>query len=250
MTEDGKIETLANTLRERIKRGDFGTDGRLPPVTQLAKDYQMSRTTVYQALLFLQSESLLLARGNSYFVNYPIMRIPDAPLFDKYMEEQGLTPIVENIAEPEVIRMSAEVAKAFGQQEGLHVVHRMRRHGIIEIPYRLAENWYPADLAAQFLDAMKQDPTLNILGEIRKAHGLAWAKRHDDIIARLPTDKETELLSIVRTTPIIEVRQQWLTQEDRVLLFNITLLIAAYFQLSYDTEKQKKQEEVEPPKQQ
>jgi GntR family transcriptional regulator len=250
MTEDGKIEFLANTLRERITRGDFGTDGRLPPVTQLAKDYQMSRTTVYQALLLLQSESLLLARGNSYFVNYPIMRLPGAPLFDQYMEEQGLTPTVDNIIEPEVIQMPIEVARAFGQQEGLPTVHRMRRHGIIEIPYRLAENWYPAELAIQFLDAMKQNPHLNVLGEIRKAHGLAWAKRHDDIIARLPTERETELLNIVRTTPIIEVRQQWLTQEDRVLLFNITILIAAYFQLSYDTEKQKKQEKVEPPKEQ
>jgi DNA-binding GntR family transcriptional regulator len=204
----------------------------------------MSRTTVYQALLLLQSESLLLARGNSYYVNYPIMRIPGAPLFDKYMEKQGLTPIGENIVEPEVIQMPAEVAKAFGQQEGLHVVHRMRRHGIIEIPYRLAESWYPADLAVQFLDTMKQNSNLNVLGEIRKAHGLSWAKRHDDIIARLPTEKETELLNIVRTTPVIEIRQQWLTQEDRALLFNITILTAAYFQLSYDTEKQKKQEET------
>jgi DNA-binding GntR family transcriptional regulator len=140
--------------------------------------------------------------------------------------------------------MPVEVAKAFEQPEGLHVVHRMRRHGIIEIPYRLVENWYPADLAAQFLDTMKQDPNLNVLGEIRKAHGLSWAKRHDDIIARLPTEKETQLLNIVRTTPIIEIRQQWLTHEDRVLLFNVTILIAAYFQLSYDTEKQKKQEET------
>lgn len=250
MIDDSKIETLANTLKERIKRGDYGTDGRLPPVTHLAKDYQMSRTTVYQALLLLQSESLLIARGNSYFVNYPIMRIPGAPLFAKYMEKQGLTPIVDNIIEPEITQMPNEIAKAFEQQEGLHTVHRMRRHGTIETPYRLAENWYPADLTIQFLDAMKQDPNLNVLGEIRKMHNLSWAKRHDEIIARFPTEREAELLHIVRTTPVMEVRQHWLTLNNRVLLFNITVLIAAYFQLSYDTERKRREETAEVPTEQ
>jgi GntR family transcriptional regulator len=243
MTEE-KVKALTEALRERIRRGDFGTDGRLPPITHLAKEYQMARNTIYQAILLLQSESMLIARGNSYYVNYPIMRIPGAPLFDKYLEKQGLTPVVDNIIEPEIVIMPDEIATLFGADKGLHTVHRLRRHGAIEIPYRLAENWYPADLAAQFLDAMTQNPNLNVLGEIRKAHGLAWKNRHDDIIARLPTERETELLNITQTAPVIEVRRQWITQESRVVLFNITILIAAYFQLSYDTEKQKKEEEA------
>jgi DNA-binding GntR family transcriptional regulator len=175
------------------------------------------------------------------------MRISGSPLFDKYMEKQGLTPVVDNIIEPEIIVMPDEIATLFNADKGLHTVHRLRRHGVIEIPYRLAENWYPADLAAQFLDAMTKDPNLNVLGEIRKAHGFAWKNRHDDIIARLPTEKETELLNIIQTTPVVEVRRQWITQEGRVVLFNITILVAAYFQLSYDTEKQEKQEGTEQP---
>jgi GntR family transcriptional regulator len=236
MTQDGKIESLADKLRERIKRGDFGTSGRLPSVTQLAKEYQMARATVYQSLLLLRSEGLLLVRDTSYVVNYPIMRIPGAPLFDKYLVEQGLTPIVDNIIEPEVTQMPADVAALFGQQEGLHVIHRVRRHGTSGIPYRLAENWYPADLAGQFLHAMKQNPNLNVAGEIRKAHGISIAKVHDDILAKLPTAEEVKMLNIVRTTPIIEIRRRFLSQHDRVVLFNITTLVAAYFLLSYDYE--------------
>jgi GntR family transcriptional regulator len=236
MTEDIKLKALISDLRERIKRGDFGTNGHLPPVTQLAKNYQVSRGTVYQALTLLQSESLLVTVGSTYIVNYPIMRISGAPLFDKYIREQGLTPVVDNLVEPEVIIMPDEIAKVFGQKEGLHVVHRARRHGIIEIPYRLEENWYPADLAAQFLEAMIKDPNLNVAGEIRKAHNVFIAKRRDKLIARLPTDEETEKLNIVRTTPIIELRRQFLAEDDTVVLFNITILVAAYFELEYDAE--------------
>jgi DNA-binding GntR family transcriptional regulator len=234
MTEETKIETLANLLRERIKRGEYGTSGRIPAVSQLAADHKMARATVYQSLLLLQSEGLLIAKGTSYFVNYPIMRIPGAPLFDKYLTNQGLTPAVDNIVEPEIIPMPAEVAALFGVKEGLHVVHRTRRHGTVEVPYRLAENWYPIDLAGEFIEEMKRDPNLNVAGRIRETHGVAIAKRHDDIIARLPTQEEARLLDLVRTAPVLELRRHFRSQDDRTILFNITILVAAYFVLSYD----------------
>ena len=51
--EDGKVEFLVGTLKERIKRGDFGTRGRLPTIAQFSKEYQMARDTVHAALQIL-----------------------------------------------------------------------------------------------------------------------------------------------------------------------------------------------------
>jgi DNA-binding GntR family transcriptional regulator len=242
MTEDGKIGTLADALRERIKRGDFGTSGRLPSVVQLSKEYNAARATVYQALQLLQSDGLLIARDNSFYVQYPTMRVSGAPLFDKYLIKQGLTPVTENIVEPEIIPLPPEIAVMFGQQEGVHWVHRMRKHGTADIPYRLAENWYPVDLAGKYVEAMKQDPDLNVAGEIRKETGIAIATRHDDIIARLPTANEAKLLKIVRTAPVIEVRRQFLAKDKRIIFVSNQTLVGAYFMLSYDEEHRRKEE--------
>jgi DNA-binding GntR family transcriptional regulator len=235
MTEDGKIESLANTLREQIKRGDFGTKGRLPSVTQLAKDHQIARTTVYNALLLLQAEGLIIVKDNSHYVNYPTLRLSGAPLFDKYLEQQGLPSATDNIIEPEIIPIPADIAAMFGQAEGIHVVHRVRRHGTPDVPLRLQESFYPLDLAGQFLEAMKQNPDMNVAGEIRKVLGIAIAKRHDDVLARLPTTQEMHLLNIARTTPVLEIRRHFRAEDDRTVFFAKISLVAAYFLLSYDS---------------
>lgn len=240
MTEEGKIGAIADNLRERIKKGDFGTGGRMPSVVQLSKEFNVSRTTLYQALQILQSEALLIARESSFYVNYPIMKVTGAPLFDKYISGQGLTPVTDNIVEPEIAPAPADIATMLGVQEGVHVVHRMRRHGVKDIPYRLAENWYPLDLAGDFVDAMKQNPDLNVLGEIRKNKGVAYTNRYDNVQARLPTAEESKQLSIVRTTPVLEVKRRFVAADERVLLLSNQVLVGAFFELTYELPRHRK----------
>jgi len=241
VTEDKKAETIVSSLQEQIKRGDFGTKGRLPSVAQIARDYQVARNTAYNALNLLQSYGMVVLKGNAYYANYPIMRISGAPLFDKYLEKQGLTAVTENIVEPEIVPMPSDIAAMFDMQEGVHVIHRMRRHGTADIAYRLAENWYPVDLAGDYLEAMKQDPDLNVAGKIREQKGIAIATRHDDIIARLPTTEESKLLRIVNTTPILDVRRKFLAADKRVIFVSNQALVGAYFQLGYDSEHHRKE---------
>jgi DNA-binding GntR family transcriptional regulator len=234
VTDEGKKESILNALKEQIQRGDFGTRGRIPTIAQLAKTHGVARTTIYQVLESLLIEGILISKDNSYYVNYPPMRIPGAPVFDKYLESQGLTPAVDSIVGPEIIAMPDEIADLFKATKGIHVVHLVRRHGTTDIPMRIAENWYPVELAKQFLEAMRSDPSLNVAGEIRKAHGLSIAKVSEDLIGRLPIQQEMDLLSIVRYAPVLEARRTFLTSDGKVILYNKTILVAAFFSLHYD----------------
>ena len=234
MTDEGKREIVLNALKKQIQNGDFGVRGRIPPIAQIAKTYQTTRSTVYYILESLQIEGLLISKDNSYYVNYPPMRIPGAPLFDKYLESQGLTSIADNLVEPEIIAIPDDIADLFKANKGIRVLHRLRRHGTVDVPMRLAENWYPLELAGEFLDAMKRDPNLNVAGEIRKTHGLQIAKISEDLIARLPTEKEIELLSIVRHAPVLEAHRNFQTSEGKTILYNKTILVAAFFTLHYE----------------
>lgn len=234
MPEENKIESLADEMRGKIISGEFGISGRLPPVSQLARDKGMARSTVYQSLQLLQSEGLLIAKGNSYYANNPL-RIPGiTPSFDEYLIQQGLSPKMENLIEPELVTMPEDIAKIFGQHKGVHVIHRLRRQGTLDVPYRLAEIWYPANLAGQFLEQMRVNPSLNVINEIRHVSGLFIDHVHEDVLTRLPTHKEAQLLSILRTTPVLEVHRSNFAEDGTPIMFNKIVFVGPYFTLSYD----------------
>lgn len=244
MTEESKVELLVSALHERIKRGDFGTSGRLPTVTQIAKEYNMVRTTAYQALQILRAEGLLLVRNAAYVVNNPVLLIEGTPNFDRYLEKQGLTPAFENIGIPKIVTMPDEIATLFKAEKGLRVVHRVRKQGTPEVPLRLEENWYPADLASPFLDTMKHDASINVAREIRLAYGASIVKIKEDVLSRYPTQEETKLLDITRTAPVLEARRNFLTSEGKTVIYNRTIMVAAFFLLhyEYDTSFEKAQQ--------
>jgi GntR family transcriptional regulator len=249
MTEDGKIESLVSALREQIKRGDFGTRGRLPSVTQLAKDHQIARTTVYNALQILRNEGLLIVKDTAaFFVNSPVLQIVGTPNFDDYLRKQGLIPKVTTIGIPDIITIPDEIAAMFETERGIQVIHRLRVQGTSEIPIRLEENWYPTDLAQQFLDAMRNDPDINVAREIRLAHNIAITRIKEDVLSRYPSQEEAKLLGITRTSPVLEARRNFLTHDKgRTVIYNRTIMVAAFCKMHYEYDTSFEKAQVDKP---
>lgn len=239
--EDLKIEAVASQLRELIIQESFGTEGRLPTVTQLAKKYGVSRTTMYQILSLLRLEGLLDVRDTSYWVHYPLERVPaievnGSPTFDKLLEKYGLTAQMEFVEEPVIIPAAPEIAKGLDVPVETQVIYRYRKQGTAEVPYRLQEQWFPIDLAGQFFDEIKRDPKLNVAGAIRKATNgeVAVTSYHDTIIVRLPTSQEVILLNIARAIPVLEIRKQFFSQQRMIMAFVRAVCVSTYFELEYD----------------
>lgn len=238
MSPETKIDIIADAFRKRILAGEFGTRGRLPSLRMLAEEFGTTNETMNKVVQLLQAEGLLISRGRAgVFVNKPRTRIPGITArFDLYLQEQGLTPMEVNVVEPSIVAAPADVAKAMGIAEGAEVVRRMRLQGATTVPYRLAENFYPLDLAGcTILERMKQDAWLDVLLAIKEAHGKVIKRVHEDVIARLPTAQEQKLLKIVRTAPVLEVQRTNYAEDDStVIMFNRIIFVASYFVLSYD----------------
>lgn len=66
MVDNTKVDVLAEQLRHRIRKGEFGTNGRLPPHRVLAEQLHTTRETVNKVIQLLQSEGLLVAREKSW----------------------------------------------------------------------------------------------------------------------------------------------------------------------------------------
>ena len=238
MSPDTKIDAIIDAFRRRITDGEFGTSGRLPSLRLLAEEFGTTHETMNKVVQLLQADGLLVTKGRAgVFVNKPRTRVPGITVrFDLYLQEQGLTPLEENIGQPAVVPASTDVARVLGIAEGSDVIRRMRRQGTTSTPYRLAENFYSVDLAGgSILESMQKDARLDVLLAIREAHGKVIKRVHEDVISRLPTSEEQELLRIVRSAPVLEVQRTNYAEDDKtVVMFNKIIFVASYFVLSYD----------------
>jgi DNA-binding GntR family transcriptional regulator len=237
MAPEVKVDDITDALRKRILDGEFGTGGRLPSLRMFAAQYGTTQETINKVVQRLQAEGLLSSLGRQgIFVHMPRTRIPGIlPRFDLYLKELGLEPVETNIEKPGLVPAPDDVAKVFGVSIGSPVVHRLRRQGTTTAHYRLAENFYPVSLAGgSILENMQKDERFDALLAIKETSGRAVTRVHEDVIARLPTQKEQDLLKLVRGAPVLEVLRTNYAEDDTIVMYNRIVFVASYFVLSYD----------------
>lgn len=237
MSPDTKVGEITDALRERILKGEFGTGGRLPSLRMFAQQYSTTQQTMNTAIQRLQAEGLLSSLGRQgVFVHMPRTRIPGiVPRFDLYLKEEGYEPVETNIGKPGMVPAPADVAKAFGVDEGSPVVHRLRCQGITTANMRLAENFYPVTLVDEYLvKQMQQDERLDVLLAIKEKHGKVVKHVHETVIARFPSEDEMVHLRINKNTPVLDVRRINAADDGTVVMYNRLTFVASYFELSYD----------------
>ncbi len=237
------VTEVAEALRERILAGDYGQFGRLPPAVDLANQFHVSRDTVNRALKLLQAEGYLESRGESkrgVVISRSRVRIQGITArFDLELQKLGLVATESNIDEPAIVPAPPQVAKALGIAKGVPVVRRFRKQGAEQegtvMPYRLAENFYPTTLVDEsILDQMQKDERLDVILAIGEKYGKVPVRVHEDVIGRLPTNQERQLLNITPQTPVLEVGRVSYTEDDTVIMMNKIIFVANLFVLSYD----------------
>jgi GntR family transcriptional regulator len=102
-------------------------------------------------------------------------------------------------------------------------------------PYRLAENFYPTSLVDEsILDQMLILPHFDVILAIKNKYDKAPVRIYEDVIGRLPTSQERQLLNITPQTPVLEVNRVSYTEDDTVIMVNKIIFVANLFVLSYD----------------
>lgn len=241
MPKAEKLEEAVIKLRDAILRGDFGVRGSLPPRSVLEKELEIPHSTMSQVILRLQSEGLLAYSGNRRLTAIQLRkRVPTRNVpFTRFLKEQGLEPITEYLESPERLPMDMELARAFGVPTGFLYVARVRRDGTKQLWYRMTSKYYLSDLIdAQTLAGMKVNDRYDAVMDIKAKHGITAQFMSEDIIARLPTSKEQEMLSIARYTPVQEITRTCYDkspqENGRVLWLNRIVLVANLFVTHYE----------------
>jgi len=236
LNEEYAVERFADILRKRIQEREFGTNGIIPSTLELSREWKISRTIVTAVMLLLRSQGHLRfdERSRRYKVNFPVLELEGLTKdFEQYLIENGIDAHIVDMIEPCLERMPADVAALFGQEAGVHVVHRMRKQGTPEQWLRTAENWYPANLAAEFLDEMRANGHMNVVNAIKKKYGLHIVHVEEKVRTRVPHKEEVAFFSIARYEPMFEVIRVSLAQDNKtVIMMNKLIMIGTHFVLT------------------
>lgn len=239
---DTKIDMLIERFRERIKNGEFGTSGRIPPHRVLAEQFNTTRETINKVIQLLQSEGTLISRDKSVYVKPPLMKLPAfIANFDQYIRDHGEEPVSTFLEKPNLISLPGPIAKLMGRKEGEMVPHRLLRQGIKYsagiVYYRLSENFYNPDLIkSEIFQGLQSDPQFNTWTAMKEKYGVEVLSSKNVAIARLASPQEQEHLDVVRGTPVLELHRTQLAQSDLVVMVNKLVFVGSLFELFFTSE--------------
>jgi GntR family transcriptional regulator len=170
----------------------------------------VARATVRQGLMLLVQEGLIVARRPlGYFVrrvdrlDWPVFNFEHEGAADAWVEsvrEQGRTPRQD--IKVEIIQPDEPIASRLALKPGDLAVARRRLRFVDDVPYLIADSYYPETIVRGSPIVHPSDITggaRHVLAEL----GHKWVTHNDEIEGRNPTEGETHLLNIPPGLPVM-----------------------------------------------
>ncbi len=236
-----KYERIADDLRQQIRSQQLAPGKQVPAQTVLAERYRVSLPTVQQALSVLQAEGLIDAvHGIGTYVRAPRQRIRRTT--DRYQWEKAraLLPLDERSqtgsteydtgltmddldfhTEYRTCDASADLARAFGVEQGTKLLHRIYRtfiHG--EGPaVSLIDSYIVYEVAAANPDLLDagNEPWPGGTNHQLRTIGIEIDRIVDEITARPPQGDESELLGFGSGVAILVLRKKSIDTDGHVV---------------------------------
>ncbi|MGC8716568.1 MAG: GntR family transcriptional regulator [bacterium] len=177
---------LRDILYLKIKNGEWRIGEQIPSEDELCAQYNVSKTTVRQAIGILTREGLLRReQGRGTFVAEP--KIEQGPLrltsFTDEMRSRGLTPS-SVVIEKCVIKSPPEVTEALelGKEDKVILLKRLRLAN--EEPMGVQSAYIPYELCPGLLDE-KIDLSKSLYELLEGEFGISldWAKEYHQVIS-------------------------------------------------------------------
>jgi GntR family transcriptional regulator len=197
---------IEEQLAERIASGELQAGERLPPERDLARDLNVSRMTVRQALSSLAGRGLVergVGRGTfvaSRKVDHDLTRVAG---FSEQLVRQGLEPgaeIIDVSEKPAGWRISAALEIA----PTAPVVRIQRLRLADGIPMALEDSWFPAERFPGFADHDLHRSLYTLMRDVYAAAPVRAIERLEPVLARA---HEARALDVPARAPLMLVER-------------------------------------------
>ncbi len=202
----GPDHAVANARTDQIASGELHTGERLPPERDLARDLNVSRMTVRQALSSLAARGLVeRGAGRGTFVaprkvDHDLTRVAG---FSEQLARQGLEPgakIIDVSETPAGWRISAALEIA----PKAPVVRIQRLRLADGVPMALEDSWFPAERFPGFAD---HDLHGSLYALMRDVYGVAPVRAIERLEPVLARAHEARALDVPARAPLMLVER-------------------------------------------
>lgn len=247
--ELGKAEDIAQSLRQKIISGEIASDTKLSAERDIAAEYNASRETVRRSLEILEREGLvtrypgrgayvsgvreriLVDKGREITNTVDASELRLSGSFIKDMERLGKKPHVQFLEQPSLVASTTEIAEQLQVEQGTLVFKRYRLQLADNLPYRIIESYYPSDLFSELLTTNIGDKPL--FQWLQERHNVKVTHAKENLISRLATPKERQLLKISSSSPVVAINRT-VYSVDRPVEFAHIIAVAALYVFSYE----------------
>jgi GntR family phosphonate transport system transcriptional regulator len=198
---------IGEVLANEIETGVLRPGEQLPIEPMLMARFDVSRSTIRQAIAHLDARGLVRAQqGRGTFVrkgmlDYPLTR---KTRFSNILIEQGFDPGGE-LLQHEIIVAPRHVGIKLKLPHGAAVIHQLSIATADGIPIGIGDNYYPA---ARFQDDDRLRRAYPTKSAAFATFGIDdYDRLSTEIEARLPTTEEAHILRQPETAPVIVVRK-------------------------------------------
>lgn len=242
---------LADVLRDAIQQGRYPPGSTLPKQDEIAQVHQVNIKTVRQAVRVLEAEGLVTPvrrRGTVVRLRPPMKRLG----IDRYARSKwkfgGLVAFAadreasgrewkptDQTQQVHMVEADAEVAAAFGLEQGAPVYERARLVKEGDTPTHTLTSYYrPEDVEGTPL----VDPTPGPAGRgggfaVLTLQGMEPDTMTESFHARMPTREEIDLLQLPAGEPVMVLQRQTFTRDERIVEFARGVHAASRFSWSY-----------------
>lgn len=214
-----QLETL---ILEEIENGTYPPGSMIPTEKELSQIFNISRTTVRQAIMDLvQKERLYRTKSKGTFVAHPktsqdFMRTILS--YDDDVRAAGKTPSTE-VLSFEVVDLPHEIAVEMGQEPGAKAILLYRKRMVDKDPLVRVKTYLPYDLCSFLLEhdfskesmyaVMSQRPETRVVKLVRTCE------------ARSANSEDTEILGIKRGRPIQYFSSVGYNSDGRIIEYSL-----------------------------
>lgn len=212
---------LKELILDEIKKEHYKDGDMIPTENEISEEFQISRTTVRQAITELVQEGWLYrVKSKGTFVTHPKIKqdfLRKLESFKDQMERLGMKPSTQLI---ELRREKAdeEVAKALNIAEGDEVIYLFRKRFADGEPIVTIQTYLPFDQCSFIMGHdLEKEPLYEILSEKEETKILKVKRKIEAVEA---DEEDAQLLDMEKGKPVQYFHSVGFTSEDVALEYS------------------------------
>lgn len=229
MNAVSKIDEVVQVIKNKIEQGFYHAGQRLVSEREMAKELNVSRSTIRNALLRLQADNLIdiVPRGGAFVRSSAPMEIlgdtnlpkigekelQQSDTFMQVLQQQGREVLVRFLDRSKIIPAGEHIAAMLNTTPDTEVFRRYRVQIVDRIPYRIMEGYYLASLLSELCERDQElyplqrwdDKYVPFFTWLREEKNFYPTQVRENLKCRMPTADEASILNLARNQPVVEM---------------------------------------------